>query len=838
MPRSDYRYEELFRDVYERIDSTTSDAPAWAVIPKSGIGGARPRWNVPSIALATATAAILLIGIVAIGAPRLGQETAPMSTPTEGPIVAIYLADDISNDQIQQLIGMLSSQPGVISRRYVDKAQAYEEALDSIAGFEPLLRTLEENPDLIPASIRLLTESQAHARAIETLSLADAPTNGVRGGSRYHGTLWSASPAFAVPGPNRQYINEEHGFEITYPEDWYRADEILAPALSSPPQLIEEVLSLGTYPLRPGGPRCPNVPENALMDLTSRDVLISIMLGGVSGVDRWPEAFGAASFPPRDVPVDAQTCIGQPNLDVRTGSFTLDGRDVRVMVAFGADVTLNRQYHTWQILDSFKWTDTTGFDCPVTIPPKPGFIPPDGYPSTPVFGVWYGTEGLWTVLETDGSYRPRKTVLWSANFPGGAEEERPAVDVTWTRLDAGDVSISNDGLATNAYTPEDGDFMIAGLDPREQGCWEVTARYKGAMLSYVYFVPGVYPTTTTSSVATTTTTTKSTAAIPPTGPLFGEEVPWILLFDDGLDGVLAIDPNERIGSRSAVAGHRAGDQPYRLTLVDDHLVVGWGAVYASHIRTGQSTFLGGATIYVPAAEPGLVWLIKWAGGPIGQGDATVWQVNMSGETVTAPEPLDADGYPAIGVPGGLALQTEDGLRMWYPGIGADDPGFGGESAIAVDVSGDQIAYCPTSACLDLHITDLASGRTTKVSRTKGFNSLNFGGRAARFSPDGTLLALTTSGSVILVRTDTSGTFAVAGKLTTGNQPLYVSWSPDGTQLFAATNSYGANQLTIMAYDLEMGDLATALLPFGGTIDFVVLDRSDGEAYFAGEDLEF
>ena len=42
---------------------------------------------------------------------------------------------------------------------------------------------------------------------------------------------------------------------------------------------------------------------------------------------------------------------------------------------------------------------------------------------------------------------------------------------------------------TNAYTPEDRWFMIAGIDPNTPGCWRVTATYKGATLSYVYELP-------------------------------------------------------------------------------------------------------------------------------------------------------------------------------------------------------------------------------------------------------------------------------------------------------------------------------------------------------------
>lgn len=136
------------------------------------------------------------------------------------------------------------------------------------------------------------------------------------------------------------------------------------------------------------------------------------------------------------------------------------------------------------------------FECPVTIPPQPGFSPPEPWAATyPHEGsVWYGDEELWTVLETDGTYGPRKSVWWSANFPGGAEEERPDLHVTWTRLDTDEpIVFDNEGRATNAHTAAEGWFMIARSDPdltkadvSESGCWRVTAEYKGATLSYVY----------------------------------------------------------------------------------------------------------------------------------------------------------------------------------------------------------------------------------------------------------------------------------------------------------------------------------------------------------------
>jgi hypothetical protein len=46
--------------------------------------------------------------------------------------------------------------------------------------------------------------------------------------------------------------------------------------------------------------------------------------------------------------------------------------------------------------------------------------------------------------------------------------------------------ITNGSVGTNAFTVEDGWFIIGGIDPDVGGCWRVTATYKGASMSYVY----------------------------------------------------------------------------------------------------------------------------------------------------------------------------------------------------------------------------------------------------------------------------------------------------------------------------------------------------------------
>ena len=131
------------------------------------------------------------------------------------------------------------------------------------------------------------------------------------------------------------------------------------------------------------------------------------------------------------------------------------------------------------------------FSCPVTIPPQPGFSPPAPYPRAPVGvgAVWYGTERLWTALDADGSRQRAKSVWWSTAFLGGRREPEPEIAVSWRRLDVYAPSIVDPAPGTNAFTTEEGWWMIAGLDPDEPGCWEVTASYRGSQLSYVYLQP-------------------------------------------------------------------------------------------------------------------------------------------------------------------------------------------------------------------------------------------------------------------------------------------------------------------------------------------------------------
>jgi hypothetical protein len=134
--------------------------------------------------------------------------------------------------------------------------------------------------------------------------------------------------------------------------------------------------------------------------------------------------------------------------------------------------------------------------CPVTVPPQPGFVPPAPYPSEPGFGqVWYGTSGLWTNLDAngqvwrdlpvaqDGSVAD-KTLWFSENLSTADFSSDADIKLTAVDLDGSSPTVVQEG-GVPSVNPDIKKFILVGLGLPEPGCWEVTARYQGAELTYV-----------------------------------------------------------------------------------------------------------------------------------------------------------------------------------------------------------------------------------------------------------------------------------------------------------------------------------------------------------------
>ena len=69
--------------------------------------------------------------------------------------VIAFLQDDVTPEDTVELQGEVASWPQVSDVFYVSKQEAYDEALVLFSNDDAMLRVLEENPDLLPASLRV-----------------------------------------------------------------------------------------------------------------------------------------------------------------------------------------------------------------------------------------------------------------------------------------------------------------------------------------------------------------------------------------------------------------------------------------------------------------------------------------------------------------------------------------------------------------------------------------------------------------------------------------------------------------------------------------------------------
>ena len=136
--------------------------------------------------------------------------------------------------------------------------------------------------------------------------------------------------------------------------------------------------------------------------------------------------------------------------------------------------------------------------CRTTASTNPArFVPPSPYdsPTEPRGAVWYGTPRLWTQLPLDGSlgsgfidgvYRS-KMFFWREGYNSYAEPN-PAIVVTARRLDANDRTVTV-RTASHARAADIGQAMVMLVDVPSTGCWQFTAQYAAATLTFVVSVP-------------------------------------------------------------------------------------------------------------------------------------------------------------------------------------------------------------------------------------------------------------------------------------------------------------------------------------------------------------
>jgi hypothetical protein len=134
---------------------------------------------------------------------------------------------------------------------------------------------------------------------------------------------------------------------------------------------------------------------------------------------------------------------------------------------------------TWQPVESVGQST-----CSVTEPPASPFVPPPSVVAAPPPGwFWYGTDTLWTRLPLNGKAERRdKSFWWRLGFDG-LREPLPNLHMTATELHTG-TRVSTPRATTACWGNLDGCAMLTILDLPVAGCWDVTATYEGASVSY------------------------------------------------------------------------------------------------------------------------------------------------------------------------------------------------------------------------------------------------------------------------------------------------------------------------------------------------------------------
>jgi hypothetical protein len=155
------------------------------------------------------------------------------------------------------------------------------------------------------------------------------------------------------------YRDDANGFSVQIPPGWQRSRGTLVPNLLDP----REILSLGTYTLRPdgSGPACDTqLPLGTLQGLGSGGVFVWItesnparVIGEERGVapKPRPKHFGAQETRT----LDCSSQLFTPALVANSVAFSDHGRWINAYVVFGANASQERKDQTWRMLDTLRF---------------------------------------------------------------------------------------------------------------------------------------------------------------------------------------------------------------------------------------------------------------------------------------------------------------------------------------------------------------------------------------------------------------------------------------------------------------------------------------------------
>jgi hypothetical protein len=319
---------------------------------------------------------------------------------------------------------------------------------------------------------------------------------------------------------------------------------------------------------------------------------------------------------------------------------------------------------------------------------------------------------------------------------------------------------------------------------------------------------------------------------PPDG-VFPSPTDAVFIFDDGSQGVVMVDVDQRLSVHRPDIGNQPGDQPYRLIRAGDRLIVGRDEIYSAPLGVGPSELLGEASFFVPGSLEDDVWLVDYSGRPADSGRAHLRHVDAGGEVradydYTGPEgSLTANGRP-IGLDQWLVVPTPSGLDLTSP----YQPNLGDGQARVLDVWGAFLAWCDGD-CRRVNV-DLFEGAGGHFETPDLDSSI----ATVSLSPYLNHMAVATADrSVFIAERVSFSEFRITelSGVPPGDTPLSLTWSPDGDTLFMAERSHGQETTGVGRYTPATAPpegspaaetVEWATLPFGGLGDLVVATQDE------------
>jgi hypothetical protein len=117
--------------------------------------------------------------------------------------------------------------------------------------------------------------------------------------------------------------------------------------------------------------------------------------------------------------------------------------------------------------------------------------PPPYRPYAGGDAFWFGTDRLWTILNSRGTSAQGEKSFWFRQEWGRhrrwiPDESATKLTITARRLDAPvpPPEIS----AQNVYNRDWKSFMLAGINFPTRGCWEIAGHYEDAEVQFVVWV--------------------------------------------------------------------------------------------------------------------------------------------------------------------------------------------------------------------------------------------------------------------------------------------------------------------------------------------------------------